>query len=103
MRMVSGSICRVMSGSNNLNVRATPVGAIVATLVTGALVELLGKPVDGWVRVIARGWTDDGKTIYFEPDVRSGKKAAVRSAGWRFVEVQGAVAVQFLELVDGPQ
>jgi len=83
--------------------RGTPGGAIVATLVAGALVECLGQPVDGWVRVCARGWTEDGKSLYFEPDVRAGKKASVRGGTpWRFVEVQGAVAVGFLTVIDGP-
>lgn len=101
MRMVSGAVARTTTG---LNVRATPGGAIVATLVAGALVELLGAPVAGWVRVCARGWTEDGKTLYFEPDVGGGKKASVRGGVlWRFVEVQGAVAVAYLELVDGPE
>jgi len=100
MKMAFGAICRTKTG---LNMRATPGGEIVATLVAGALVELLGKPVDGWVKVVARGWTLDGKTIYFEPDEQAGKKLAVRSGGWRFVEVQGAVAVDYLEMVDGPE
>jgi len=99
MMFASGAVARTTTG---LNMRATPGGAIVATLVAGALVELLGKPVDGWVRVWARGWTLDGKSIYFEPDERAGAKLAVRSGGWRFVEVQGAVAVEYLDLVDGP-
>jgi len=103
MKMVSGAICRVMTGENRLNVRLAPDGEIVASLASGSLVELLGKPVDGWVRVVARGWTQDGKRIYYEPDVRSGEKAAVRSGGWRFVEVTGAVAVRYLDVVDGPE
>ena len=102
MIFAAGAVARTTTG---LNMRATPGGAIVATLVARALVELLGKPVDGWVRVCARGWTLDGKTIYFEPDERAGKKLTTRSGngGWRFVEVQGAVAVAHLELVDGPE
>ena len=100
MRIETGAICRTTTG---LNMRDGPGGAIVATLVKGALVEALGKPVVGWLRVCARGWTLDGKTIYFEPDERAGKKLAVRSGGWRFVEVQGAVAVDYLEIVDGPE
>lgn len=98
MKMTSGAICRTKTG---LNMRATPGGAIVATLAAGALVELLGLPVDGWIRAVARGWTLDGKTIYHEPDTSSGQKLASRG-GWRFVEVQGAVAVRYLEIVDGP-
>ena len=98
MRIVSGSICRAKTG---LNMRATPGGAIVATLTAGAVVECLGKPVDDWVRVAARGWTLDGKTIYHEPDTSSGAKLTTRG-GWRFVEVQGAVAVEYLDLIDGP-
>lgn len=81
--------------------RATPGGAIVATLVKGALVELMGQPVGGWARAVARGWTQDGKTIYHEPDMSSGVKLTTRG-GWRFVEVQGAVAVEFLKVIDGP-
>ena len=100
MKITPGSVLRTTTG---LNMRATPGGAIVATLVKGALVEALGKPVDGWLRVVARGWTLDGKTIYFEPDVRAGKKMSVRSGGWRFVAVEGAVAVEYLEIVDGPE
>ena len=102
MKMASGAICRTKTG---LNMRATPDGEIVATLVADALVELLGKPVAGWVRVVARGWTLDGKTIYFEEHTGSGKKLTTRGSGgdWRFVEVQGAVAVKFLTLVDGPE
>lgn len=98
MKMVSGAVCRTTTG---LNMRDTPNGAIKATLVAKALVEIMGKPVDGWVRVVARGWTMDGKTIYSEPDVRSSVKLTTRG-GWRFVEVQGAVRVEYLELVDGP-
>lgn len=101
MRMVSGAICRTTTG---LNMRETPGAAIVATLVKDALVELLGEPVDGWVHVKARGWTQDGKRLYFEPDVRSGEKATVRSGdgGWRFMEVTGWVAARFLTVIDGP-
>lgn len=101
MRMVSGSIARTTTG---LNVRATPGGAIVATLVAGALVECLGAPVDGWVRVCARGWTQDGVTLYFEEDERAGKKLTTRGGPeqWRYVEVNGAVAAAYLTLVDGP-
>lgn len=98
MRIEFGAICRTKTG---LNMRATPGGAIVATLTKGALVELLGKPVDGWVRAVARGWTADGKTIYSEPDTSSSAKLTTRG-GWRFVEVQGAVAVEYLDVVDGP-
>lgn len=99
MRMTPGAICRTKTG---LNMRKTPGGAIAATLAAGALVELLGRPVDGWVRACARGWTLDGVTIYHEPDMASGVKLTTRG-GWRFVEVQGAVAVQYLEIVDGPE
>jgi len=104
MRMVTGSICRTKTG---LNMRATPGGAIVATLVKDALVELLGKPVDGWGRALAVGNTEDGKALYFEPDVASGQKATIHGESepgdWRLVDVQGAVAVRFLDVVDGPE
>jgi len=99
MKMVAGAICRTTTG---LNMRKTPGGALAATLTAGALVELLGQPVDGWVRVCARGWTLDGVTLYHEPDVRAGTKLLVRGV-WRFMEVQGAVAVKYLEMVDGPE
>lgn len=100
MKITTGAICRTTTG---LNMRATPGGAIVATLAAGALVELLGSPVDGWVRAVARGWTQDGKTLYFEPDTASGAKLTTRSSGgWRFVAVQGAAAVAYLSVVDGP-
>jgi hypothetical protein len=100
MKIAPGSICRTTTG---LNMRVSPGGAIVATLVAGALVEALGNPVNGWVLAVTRGWTQDGTTIYFEPDVRSGKKASVRGGGgWRFVEVHGAVAVEYLTVIDGP-
>jgi hypothetical protein len=98
MRIVSGAICRTKTG---LNMRATPGGVIVATLAANALVEMLGAPVDGWARAVARGWTLDGKTIYSDPDMSSSVKATTR-ASWRFVEVQGAVAVKYLDVVDGP-
>lgn len=99
MIFASGSLARTTTG---LHVRRAPDGEIVATLKTGALVECLGKPANGWVRVVARGWTVDGRTIYAEPDVRSEVKLMTRG-GWRFVEVQGAVAVRYLELIDGPE
>lgn len=100
MKIIPGAILRATTG---LNMRATPGGAIVATLAAGALVEALGKPVDGWLRVAARGWTQDDKTLYTDTDTLAAVKAAVRSAApWRFVTVQGAVAVSHLEVVDGP-
>lgn len=104
MKLISGALARTTTG---LNMRATPGGAIVATLVAGALVEALGKPVDGWVRVVARGWTQDGRTIYFETEVSAGKKLSANGqaapGGWRFIEQQGAVAANFLDIVDGPE
>lgn len=100
MQIAPGSVLRTTTG---LNMRATPGGAIVAELVAGALVEALGKPVDGWVRVCARGHTLDGKTLYTDPDVLAAVKLTTRSAGdWRFVEVQGCAGVAFLAVVDGP-
>ena len=100
MNIVSGSQLRTTTG---LNMRDGPGGAIVAELVAGALVEALGKPVDGWLRVCARGHTLDGVTIYTDPDQLAAVKLTVRGvADWRWVEVQGAVAVKHLEIVDGP-
>jgi len=100
MIIIPGSVLRTTTG---LNMRATPGGAIVATLVKGALVTALGKLVDGWLRVVARGHTLDGRAIYTDPDVLATVKATTRSvADWRFVEVQGCAAVEYLEVVDGP-
>jgi len=48
MIIVSGSQVRT---TDNLNLRATPGGALVATLQAGTLAQALGKPVDGWLRV----------------------------------------------------
>jgi hypothetical protein len=100
VKIVPGSVLRTTTG---LNMRATPGGAIVATLVKDALVEALGNPVDGWLRVCARGHTLDGKTLYTDPDQLAAVKLTVRGAAdWRFVEVQGCAAVAHLEVVDGP-
>jgi len=100
MKITTGSVLRTTTG---LNMRDVPGGAIVATLVKGALVEALGHPVDGWLRVCARGWTLDGVTLYTDPDVLAAVKLTVRGvADWRWVEVQGCAAVAHLEVVDGP-
>ena len=100
MNISTGSVLRTTTG---LNMRDVPGGAIVATLVAGALVTALGHPVDGWLRVVARGHTQDGVTIYTDPDVLAAVQLTVRSAApWRWVEVQGAAAVDYLEVVDGP-
>ena len=53
----------------------------------------------GWVQVEAGGWTEDGKTWYFEPDVRSGVK--LTRGGWRYGTVRGFVASRYLDVVDG--
>lgn len=102
MQMVTGALCRTKTG---LYIRQGPGGQIVAELVKDALVQCLGKPVDGWVRVVARGWTLDGLKIYSEPDMLSSLKLTTRSAAavWRFVEVQGAVGAGYLDVVDGPK
>jgi hypothetical protein len=100
MKIVTGSQLRTTTG---LNMRDGPDGAIVATLVKDSLVEALGKPVDGWLRVVARGHTQDGKTLYTDPDVLATVKLTTRSAApWQFVEMQGAVDVKHLAVEDGP-
>ena len=99
MRMVAGAVCRARTG---LNVRDAAGGAITATLRPDVLVELLAAPeASGWVRVRARGWTVDGKRLFFEPDERSGEKLTVRG-GWRLMTVEGWVASRYLVVVDGP-
>ena len=103
MIIVSGSQVRTTA---NLNLRATPGGALVATLQAGTLAQALGKPVDGWLRVVCHGQTQDGKTLYSDPDSGALLKAIVHGAGapgdWRPADLQGAVAVEFLSIVDAP-
>ena len=103
MNIVSGSQVRT---TDNLNLRATPGGMLVATLQVGALAQALGKPVDGWLRVVTHGYTQDGLKLYSDPDSRALVKALVhgpsRPGGWRLADVQGAVAVHHLAVVDGP-
>lgn len=101
--IVSGSQVRTTA---NLNVRATPGGALVATLQADTLAQALGKPVDGWLRVISHGHTQDGLKLYSDPDSRSTLKAIVHGAGsagaWRAADVEGCVSVKHLAVVDGP-
>jgi hypothetical protein len=103
MIIVSGSQVRT---TDNLNLRATPGGALVATLQAGALAQALGHPVDGWVRVVSHGHTQDGKTLYSDPDSRALVKAIIHGSGsagdWRAADVQGAVAVKYVAVEDGP-
>jgi len=103
MNIVPGSQVRTTS---NLNLRATPGGALVATLQAGALAVALGKPVDGWLRVVSHGHTQDGLKLYSDPDTRATVKALVHGplspGDWRAMDVQGAVAVKHLSVVDGP-
>jgi hypothetical protein len=103
MIIVSGSLVRT---TDNLNLRATPGGALVATLHAGTLAQALGKPVDGWLRVVSHGHTKDGTRLYSDPDSRATLKAIVHGAGaagdWRPADVQGAVAVKYLAVEDGP-
>jgi hypothetical protein len=100
--IVSGSQVRT---TDNLNLRATPDGALVATLQAGTLAQALGKPVDGWLRVVSHGHTQDGLRLYSDPDTNATLKAIVHGAGkpgpWRPADVQGAVAVKHLAVVDG--
>jgi hypothetical protein len=103
MIIVSGSLVRT---TDNLNLRATPGGALVATLQAGTLAQALGKPVDGWLRVVSHGHTKDGLRLYSDPDTNATLKAIVHGAGssgdWRTVDVQGAVSVKHLAVEDGP-
>ena len=103
MNIVSGALVRTTA---NLNLRATPGGALVATLQAGSLAVALGKPVDGNVRVVSHGHTQDGLTLYSDPDSRALVKAVVhgpnKPGDWRLADVQGAVAVHHLAVVDGP-
>ena len=103
MIIVSGALVRTTA---NLNLRATPGGKIIATIQAGTLAQALGKPVDGWLRVVCHGHTQDGKTLYSDPDTSALLKAIVHGAGsagdWRPADLQGAVAVEFLSIVDGP-
>ena len=103
MIIVSGALVRT---TDNLNLRATPGGALVATLQAGTLAQALGKPVDGWLRVVSHGHTQDGTRLYSDPDSRALVKAIIHGAGsvgdWRLADVQGAVAVKHLSVVDGP-
>jgi hypothetical protein len=100
--IVSGALVRTTA---NLNLRATPDGALVATLQAGTLAQALGKPVDGWLRVVSHGHTQDGKRLYSDPDSGALLKAIVHGAGsvgdWRPADLQGAVAVKHLAVVDG--
>jgi hypothetical protein len=90
----------------NRNLRATPGGALVATLQAGTLAQALGKPVDGWLRVVSHGHTQDGLTLYADPDIHATVKAVIHGAGkpgaWRAADVQGAVEVKHLAVEDGP-
>ena len=103
MNIVSGSQVRT---TDNLNLRAAPGGALVATLQKGSLAVALGKPVDGWLRVVSHGHTQDGQRLYSDPDTRATVKAIIHGAGaagdWRLVAVQGAVSVAHLAVEDGP-
>ena len=103
MNIVSGSLVRT---TDNLNLRASPGGRMVATLQAGSLAVALGKPVDGWLRVVSHGHTQDGLKLYSDPDSRALMKAFVygpnRPGDWRLADVQGAVAVKHLAVVDGP-
>ena len=103
MNIVSGSLVRT---TDNLNLRATPGGRLLATLQTGTLAQALGKPVGGWLRVVCHGHTQDGLTLYADPDSHALVKAIIHGAGkpgpWRLVDVQGAVAVKHLAVEDGP-
>ena len=103
MQIVSGSLVRT---TDNLNLRATPGGALVATLQAGSLAQALGKPVDGNVRVVSHGHTRDGLKLYSDPDPRALLKAVVHGpnapGAWRLADVQGAVAVAHLAVEDGP-
>jgi hypothetical protein len=103
MIIVSGALVRTTA---NLNLRATPGGKQVsATLQSGAIVQALGKPVDGWLRVVCHGHTQDGVRLYSDPDTSATLKAIVHGAAapgdWREIDMQGAVAVEFLAIVDG--
>jgi hypothetical protein len=98
MRLSPGALARSKTG---LNVRDSAGGKKVATLRAAVLVVVEGEPVNGWVRITARGWTQDGKTIYFEPDTRSGVK--LTRGGWRWLEIMGWVAARYLDVVDGPE
>ena len=103
MIIVSGSLVRTTA---NLNLRATPGGRLLATLQAGTLAQALGKPVDGWLRVVCHGHTQDGTRLYSDPDSSALVKAIIHGAGapgdWRPADLQGAAAVEFLAVVDGP-
>ena len=103
MNIVPGSVIRT---TDNLNLRATPGGALVATLQAGTLAQALGKPVDGRLRVVSHRHTQDGLKLYSDPDSRALVTALVhgpsKPGAWRLADVQGAVAVKHLAVVEGP-
>lgn len=110
----TGALLRTKSGLNmRTKAGATTSDTILAVLVKDALCWALTKPAGGWVKTTVRGWTLDGKALYFEPDERSGAKATVKKASalaylaaregdWRYAEVSGFVSAGFLLVVDGP-